>query len=161
MNAVNWFECRIKYTKPGEEGKEKKVAESYLLDAVSYTEAEGRMALVLESMGTNMYEIASLRRSNITEIVESNDGNDDKWYKAKIGIEDVEELTGKEKHSYRYFLIAGATLERALENLRKSLSTYVVPCQIFSLTDTTFVEVLPYFPKEDGAEQKGDYTKIE
>lgn len=145
MNA-SWFECRIRYVKSGEDGKEKKIVESYLLDAMSYTEAEGRMLMVLDSMGQNAYEISSLKKSNVTEIVESNDANDDKWFKGRVAIIDADQISGKEKSSFIYFLIAAKDLERALGNLKKSLSTYVVPYEIVSLTDTNFVDVLPYFP---------------
>ena len=87
--TANWFECKIKYTKVTEDGKEKKVSEMYLLDAVSYTEAESRITEALASMIQGDFYIAGLKKSNITELVESNDGNDDKWYKAKIAIIDA------------------------------------------------------------------------
>lgn len=150
--SANWFESRIKYARTGEDGREKKIAESYLLDAMSYTEAEARMAVVLESMGQASYEIASLKKSNITEIVESNDGNDDKWYKARVALIDADAISGKEKSSYHYFLIAASTIDRALAHLQKSLSTYVIPYEIVSLSDTNIIDVLPYFALEtDGA----------
>ena len=38
-----------------------------------------------------------LKKSNITELVESNDGNDDKWFKAKVAIIDADQISGKEK----------------------------------------------------------------
>jgi hypothetical protein len=142
--TANWFECRVKYTKLSEDGKEKKVSELYLVDAVSYTEAESRIVAELSTMIQGEYNIAGLKRSNITEWVVSNDGNDDKWFKAKIAIVDADELTGKEKRANQHYLVAGATLERALENLQKSLSTYIVPYEILSLADTSFMDVLPY-----------------
>lgn len=148
--TANWFECKIKYTKVTEDGKEKKVSEMYLLDAVSYTEAESRITEALASMIQGDFYIAGLKKSNITELVESNDGNDDKWYKAKIAIIDADQLTGKERRAFQYFLVAGANIDRALENLEKSLSTYVVPFEIVSLADTTFMDVFPYFSNDEG-----------
>ncbi|MDR1273782.1 MAG: DUF4494 domain-containing protein [Odoribacteraceae bacterium] len=149
--TANWFECKVKYLKVGDDGKEKKVSELYLLDALSYTEAEGRITAELSAMIQGDYEIAGLKRSSISEWVVSNDGNDDKWFKAKISIIDADHLTGKEKRSHQYFLVAGATLERALANLQESLSTYIVPYEIASLADTAFVDVLPYEVKDEQA----------
>jgi hypothetical protein len=149
--TANWFECRVKYVKIADDGKEKKVSELYLIDALSYTEAEGRITAELSSMIQGDYNIAGLKRSSISEWVVSNDGNDDKWFKAKISIIDADQLTGKEKRSHQYFLVAGATLERALENLQKSLATYIVPYEIASLADTAFVDVLPYEVKDEQA----------
>lgn len=38
----NWFESKVRYEKTMENGKVKKVAEPYLVDALSFTEAEAR-----------------------------------------------------------------------------------------------------------------------
>ena len=142
--TANWFECRVKYVKTTEDGKEKKVSEQYLVDALSYTEAEGRIVAELSEMLQGEYSIAGLKRSNISELVISDDGNDDKWFKAKVSILDADQLTGKEKRANHHFLVTGSSLQRALENLEKNLSTYIVPCEIVSLADTTFVDVFPY-----------------
>ena len=37
-----WFECKVKYVKTMENGLEKPVTETYLVDALSFTEAEKR-----------------------------------------------------------------------------------------------------------------------
>lgn len=149
--TANWFEAKVKYVKVGEDGKERKMSESYLLDAMSYTEAESRITESLREMIQGDFYIAGLKKSNVTELVESNDGNDDKWFKAKVNIIDADQISGKEKKSSQYFLVAGSELERALANLQKSLSTYVVPFEIASLADTTIMDVFPYF--SDDTEQ--------
>lgn len=147
--TANWFECKVKYMKVDENGREKKVTEAYLLDAMSYTEAESRITHALEAVIKGDYYITSLKKSNITELVESVDETDDRWYKAKIAIIDADEISGKEKKSNQYFLIAAANIDKALENLTKSLSTYVVPYEIASLNDTQFMDVFPYFSDEN------------
>ena len=149
---ANWFEAKVKYVKMGEDGKEKKMSELYLLDAMSYTEAESRITESLREMIQGDFYIVGLKKTNITELVESNDGNDDKWFKAKVNIIDADQISGKEKKSNQYYLVAGADIDSALANLHKSLSTYVVPCEIASITDTNIMDVFPYF--SDDAEQK-------
>jgi hypothetical protein len=130
--------------KQTDDGKEKKVSEQYLVDAVSYTEAESRIVAELSTALQGEYTITGLKRSNISELVISEDGNDDKWFKAKVSILDADQLTGKEKRVNNYFLVTGSSLERALENLQHNLSTYIVPCEIVSLADTSFMDVFPY-----------------
>lgn len=143
--TANWFEAKVKYMKVSEDGKEKKVNEAYLLDAMSYTEAESRITREMESVVSGDYYISSLKKSNITEVVPSEDETDDRWYKAKVAIIDADEVSGKEKSSFQYYLVAASDIKRALENLEKSLSTFVVPYEIASLADTTFMDVYPYF----------------
>ena len=95
--TANWFEAKVKYMKVNEDGREKKVNEAYLLDAMSYTEAESRIMHEMESVISGDYYISSLKKSNITELVPSEDENDDRWYKAKVNIIDADEVSGKEK----------------------------------------------------------------
>lgn len=147
--TANWFEAKVKYMKVSEDGREKKVTEAYLLDALSYTEAESRIMHQMESVIKGDYYITGLKKSNITELVESQDETDDRWYKAKIAIIDADEVSGKEKSSSQYYLVAAANIGRALENLEKSLSTFVVPYEIQSITDTQFMDVFPYFSEEE------------
>lgn len=143
--VANWFEVKIKYHKINDEGKEVKVSETYLIDAMSFTEAESRITISLKEMIQHDFYIVSIKKSNITELIESDDINDDKYFKAKVSIIDADQISGKEKRSNQYFLIAGANVDSALEYLRKTLSTYVVPTDIVSVGDSNIVDVFPYF----------------
>ena len=69
-----------------------------------------------------------------------------------MAIIDADQISGKEKKSNQYYLVAGADIDSALANLHKSLSTYVVPFEISSLADTNIMDVFPYF--SDDADQK-------
>lgn len=142
--TANWFEAKVKYIKINENGREKKVNEAYLLDAMSYTEAESRITHEMESVIKGDYYISSLKKSNITELVPSEDENDDRWYKAKVNIIDADEVSGKGKSTAQYYLVAAADTDRALENLKKNLSTFVVPYEIANISDTKFIDVFPY-----------------
>lgn len=144
MNA-NYFEVKVKYVAVGDDGKEKKVSELYLIDGMSFTEVETRIVEKLREMIHNDFNIDAIKKSNITELVESNDGNDDKWFKAKVAIIDADGITGKERRSNQYFLVAASDVDRALENLQKSLSTYVVPFEIVQVGDSNIIDVFPYF----------------
>ena len=121
--TANWFEAKVKYMKVNEDGREKKVNEAYLLDAMSYTEAESRIMHEMESVISGDYYISSLKKSNITELVPSEDENDDRWYKAKVNIIDADEVSGKEKSTGQYYLVAASNINKALENLEKSLAS--------------------------------------
>lgn len=143
--TANWFEVKVKYTKVCEDGREKKVSELYLLDAVSFTEAESRIIEELREMIQGDFCIEAIKKSNITELVDSNDANDDKWFKAKVAIIDCDSISGKEKRSNQYFLVAGSDVDKSLENLQKALSTYVIPFEIVQVGDSNIMDVFPYF----------------
>lgn len=155
--TANWFEGKIKCIRVGGDGRERKVAELYLLDAMSYTEAESRLMKEMESVIQGEYFISSLKKSNITEVVPSEDENDDRWYKAKVAIIDADEVSGKEKRSFQYYLVAASNTDRALDNLNKALATFVVPWEVASISDTQFADIFPYF--EDDAEEMPENLK--
>lgn len=143
--TANWFEVKVKYTKVDEDGRQRKVSKLYLLDAVSFTEAESRIIEELREIIQGDFYIETIKKSNITELVESKDGNDDKWFKAKVAIIDADSISGKEKRSNQYFLVAGSDVDKSLENLQKALSTYVVPFEIVQVGDSNIMDVFPYF----------------
>ena len=149
MSTHNWFECKVKYIKTGEDGKEKKVSETYLVDAVSYTEAEARIYTELETFIQVPFLISALKKSNISEIIPSDNENDDRWYKGKVAILDADELTGKEKRTNQYVLTAAKDINTALAHLDKSFSTYIVPFEIAQVSDTNIMDVYPYFKNEE------------
>lgn len=143
MNA-NWFEGKVKYIRIGEDSRERKVAEVYLLDAMSYTEAESRIVREMEGVTSGEFWITGLKKSNVTEVVESTDVNDDRWYKAKVAIVDADEVSGREKRSFLYYLVAASDASRALENLNKALETFLVPWEVVSVSDSQVSDVFPY-----------------
>ena len=143
MNA--FFEVSIRCCEITEEGKVKKHRKKYLLDSVSFSEAEARIIEELKEMIQGDFCIEAIKKSNITELVDSNDDNDDKWFKAKVAIIDADSISGREKRSNQYFLVAGSDVDKSLENLQKALSTYVVPFEIVQVGDSNIMDVFPYF----------------
>lgn len=151
--TATYFESSVKYVKVNENGREKKVTELYLIDAMSFSETEEKSYKQLSEIIKGDYLIQALKRSKITEYIESNNENDDQLYKATVKITDCDD-SGKEKESSIYYLVAAANINRALENLEKSLSTFVVPYEIAKLEDTKFVEVIPYIPNDENENSK-------
>ena len=75
-----WFECTAKYIKMDENGHEKKASETYMLDAISFTEAESRIYKELQTMVSGEFMVSKISKTRISEIIPSDNG--DRWYKA-------------------------------------------------------------------------------
>jgi len=91
----NWFETKIKYEKTAEEGKIVKVSETYLVDALSFTETEARIIKEMTPYITGEFTVSTIRRARINEIFF--DENGEKWYKAKLYFISLDEDKGIEK----------------------------------------------------------------
>lgn len=138
-----WFECKVKYVKVDDDGRERKVSENYLVDAVTFTDAETRIIQQLQTMVRGEFTVDNIKKSNIVEIFPHEEG--EWWYKAKIGIVTIDENAGKEKKINNYFLVAADDIKQALQRLEDGLSYILVPYQTTSLAVSTIVDVFPYF----------------
>ena len=56
-----WFECKVKYDKMMENGMQKKVTEPYMVDALSFTEAEARIIKEMTPFISGDFSVAILR----------------------------------------------------------------------------------------------------
>ena len=142
----NWYIAGIRYDKTQYDGKVKKTTEYYLVDALSFTEAEARIIEEQQPFITGEFEVASLKKEKIAEIFFSEDG--DKYYKVKINFLTIDEQIGREKKTPAYMLVQASTIDEAKDNLSEgmkgTLSDYVVE----SIKETKIVDVFPYEAKE-------------
>ena len=138
-----WFECKVKYVKIDDDGRERKVSEVYLVDAVTFTDAETRIIQQVQTMVRGEFVVENIKKSNIIEIFPHEVG--EWWYKAKIGIVTIDENAGKEKKINNYFLVAADDIKEALQRLEEGLSYVLVPYQTTSIAVCNIIDVFPYF----------------
>lgn len=140
-----WFEVKLKYEKEieAQDGRVKKVSEVYLIDAVSFTEAEKRMLTEVEKMGQGQnFMIDNIKKSNINEVIPSDSA--DYWFKIRITVSMIDDEAGKKKSSSQYFLVAGEEFKDAFFRLEKELEYMVVPYTITSMVVSPILDVYPY-----------------
>ena len=75
---ANWFECKVRYDKMMENGVPKKVNEPYLVDALSFTEAEARIIEEQTPFISGDFSVSAVKRTKISEIFR--DDTADRWY---------------------------------------------------------------------------------
>ena len=142
-----WFESKVKYNKVSQSGNEQIVTENFLLDAVSYTDAETRIIRKMhEIVRGGEFQIVDIKKSRIAEVFPFEDG--EWWFKATINLVTVDEEAGKEKKLRTYYLIMADDIKEALARLEESLSYLVIPYVTSALAVSTIVDVFPYEPAE-------------
>ena len=151
----NWFETKLRYIKVDESGRERKVTESFLVDAVSFTDAEARITEQAKQFVRGEFQVKDIKESNVTEIISEQDG--EWWYKAKISLITIDEQAGREKKVNNYFLVAANDLKDALNQLEAGLSYFLVPYTTTAIALTQICDVFPYF-SADKAEAGADQT---
>ena len=140
---TTWFECKVKYTKINENnGKDERVTEPYLLDAISFAEAEKRIAEQMESMVSGEFSIKDIKKANYSDVFNYEAG--DRWFKCKVLYVDIDEASGKEKKTSNYMLILADNVEHAYERLHESLADMIVPFEVPSIVESPIMDVFPY-----------------
>lgn len=153
-----WFESKVKYMKTSESGSEAMVTESFLLDAVSYTDAETRIIRQMQQIVRGgEFQIVDIKKSRIAEVFPYDDG--EFWFKATINLVTVDEEAGKEKKMRTYYLIMADDIKEALARLDESLGYLVIPYVTSALAVSTIVDVFPYDPSE--AQVPEGYVPVE
>lgn len=142
--AKEWFDCKVRYDKTLETGLLKKVTESYLVDALSFTEAEERFLEELEPMMSGEYSISDIKRAKIAELFESTDSADDRWYKAKVAYIAYDEKKGVEKRTNQTMLIQAKDLRTAVKNLDKGMQGTLSDWDIISIAETPIMDIFKF-----------------
>jgi len=142
----NWFECKVNYDKTLENGTQKKVTEPYLIDALSFTEAEARIIEELKPYISGEFTIADIKRAKLSELFFNEEG--DRYFKAKIYFITLDEKSGTEKKTAAQMLVQASDIEEALTVLKKGMSTTLADYTIASLTETALMDVFPYSTPE-------------
>ena len=117
----NWFECKVKYEKEIGEGKVAKQAESYLVDALYFTEAEKRIIKEMKPFISGEFEVSDIKRARFAEMFENKSESADKWYQCKIAITTIDEKKGVEKQVAQVILVNASDLRDAIECLDEGI----------------------------------------
>ena len=136
-----WFECKIRYDRMQENGMVKKVNEPYLVDALSFTEAESRIIEEMKPFISGDFSISAVKKTKISEIFFDETG--DKYYMVKYNIITLDEKSGVEKRVAVFTLVQAADFDTALVNFRDRMKGTLADFEIASIAETPLMDVFP------------------
>lgn len=136
---ANWFECKVRYDKMMENGVPKKVNEPYLVDALSFTEAEARIIEEQTPFISGDFSVSAVKRTKISEIFR--DDTADKWYLAKVAFITIDEKTAAEKRTISHILVAGSDFKGAYDNFMDGMKGTLADFDLVSLSETQLMDV--------------------
>lgn len=141
-----WFQCSIRFDKTMENGLLKKVTETYLVEALSYTEAERRIIEEMKPYIAGEFEVTDIKRARLSEIFESTDANADRFYKVKIAFITLDERSGEEKATAQNVLIQSTDFRTACKDLDKGMEGTLGDWIILSVSETRIMDIFHYKP---------------
>lgn len=132
------FEVGVRMDRTLESGKVAKVVEQFVVDALSFTEAETRIISEVGAYGTDI-EVVTMKRSRCTELV--GDGSKEKWFKAKVNYITINEKTGKERKTPYYYFVNAETIADAKSTVDDFFRESIIDYSIATLDETKVLDV--------------------
>lgn len=143
-----WFLTKIRYEKVMENGMQKKVTEPYLVDTLSFTEAEARIIEEITPFISGEFTVTDISRAHYSEIFTSEEDSADKWFAGRLAFITVDEVSGKEKRTYTNVLIQAADIHDAIKKLDEGMKGTMADYSSILLKETAIVDVYPYHSEE-------------
>ena len=138
---TNWFECKVRYTRVLESGMQKAVTEPYLVDALSFTEAEARITQEMAPYISGDFVVTAVKREKLADVFYDSTG--DRWYKVKYNIITIDEKTAAEKRTSATTLVQAGELQKALDNFMAGMKGTMADFEVAAVTETAIMDVFP------------------
>lgn len=157
--SATWYECKVKFRKNDETGIQKVTTEPYLIDALSYTEAETRITQEMMSYISEEFKIVNIKVANYAEIHPFE--NTDRWFRSKVSLTAYDEESGKERKTNLYLLVQANDVKEAYDNtitaMKNTMGDYTIP----AISESPIMDVFPYFSgKEDSLERLEKFNTL-
>lgn len=134
-----FIETKVSYNKMLENGAVKRVAEPYLVDALSFTEAEAKITEEVQPYISGEFSVSAVKKSNIAELFFDESG--DRWYKVKAMFVSIDEKSAVEKKKASYFLVQASNFKEALDNFNAGMKGTMADYEIAAISETAIEDV--------------------
>lgn len=134
-----WYESKVKFEQVQEDGCTKMVTESYMVDALTFTDAEARTMEEVAMYVSGELDVVALKRTNIKEVRYNGEG--DKWYNCKLVFITLDEKSGKEKKTNYNVLVQASSTEEGTKQVELLMQGLMQDWELKSITETNIMDV--------------------
>lgn len=136
-----YYEVKIKYPEVNEVGEVKDVNRSFLIDAMSFTEAETRMVELARARDFKDLTIKAITYSRINKVINEVQGDDDKFFNVTVTyVEETDE--GKKKNYHLYYLVRASVPEETIPFIEQDWAGSTIEWKITQIKESPIVEVV-------------------
>ena len=131
-----WYESKVKYIN----GLQKKVTETYLVDALSFTEAEARTIEFVSPYVSEdgELEVVGLKQTTIKEVLSNSEG--DKWFVCNFVFHLMED-NGKDKQTKYSIMVQANTNDKRKKPAERFMIGPMQDREMKSITETKILNV--------------------
>ena len=144
---ANYIETKLRYDKMTENGAVKKVTEHYLVDALSFTEAEARIIEEMTPYISGEMSVSAVKKTKIAEVFFNDTA--EKSYLVKVSFITIDERTGVEKSADSLILVQADDFKDAYDKFMEGMKGTMADFEIHSISETPILEVFKVKLSED------------
>lgn len=157
----NHFECTVRYERASENGSLAKVTERYLVDALSFTEAETKMYQEIRSLVKGDFSVQAIKRKKYSDIVNADETINkvdseinkivganrnqsdvaDRWFECKLNYITLDEEKGVEKKTPVLILVNANSVNSANDTLIRFMKGSMADYTIEKVAETKIITV--------------------
>jgi len=146
MGLNTWYTTKVKYIKQLDNGALKRVTESYLVAALSFTDAEARIYEELGQIIRGEFKVSNITPVEISDIFNYDDCGE--WFRAKIHYDSLDTDRESAKNVTLLILIEAENIKDADERLRESLSKVLGEFKVSELKESKIIDIFPHKDQE-------------
>lgn len=135
-----WFECTVSYEKVQENGTQKRITEKYVVEALSFTEAEKKITDELSSYVSGELRVKGIVPAQYNEIFFSVSDSEYRWFKVKVKFITIDE-SNKEKCTNVIYLVQGSGISSAKAYIDDILRGSMSDFDLCGITETKIIDV--------------------
>jgi len=139
--TANWYEVVIRYDKTMEDGLQKTITEYYVVDAMSFGEAEETITSEMSAYISGEFKVKNITPAAFHEVFFSDNDNDDRWYKAKVSFITFDEKTEKEKRISVTYLVQADSFNGAVKNMEEAMKGSMQDFVVVNISETKIMDV--------------------
>lgn len=147
MEMNFWFEAKVKMDVMQNDGMTKPETFVYLVDALSFKEAEDRVIEECKPFTKGNLDVLAVKRVRLSDILFTDDETAARWYRVKLMMMTIDEKTQTEKETPVVLMVQASDFEDAVKRLKKEMSGSLIDCRIVNFTETKIEDVYKYLSK--------------
>ena len=132
-----------------EDGLQKKVSEKYVVDAITFGEAEAKISKEMSSYISGEFKVENINPCKFGEVFLTENGTDDRWYLARLAFITIDEKTEKEKKSKVHYLVQGSSVNGATKSIDEVMGKTMIDYVIEKVEETNYMYVFFHEKKEE------------
>ena len=127
-----------------EDGRQKMTTELYVVDALSFTEAESAIIEEMSAYISGDFKVTGIAQATYGEVFFSENEADDRFFKAKLQFITIDEKTQKEKRSNVLYLVQAQSLQTAVKYVEEVMGGTMIDYAIAAIQETSIMDVFEH-----------------